>query len=109
VTSTEASQRVVVHACLVEIPMVAAAANRPDLSVGEGGLHAILDTVARADAKSLDPKAARILPKVVVATWEVHQVQEILLSTAARVPSYCEKPETQKRSSHACLIIEILA
>jgi hypothetical protein len=56
-------------------------------AVGEGGLQAVLDTTAWADAKSLDPKAARIMPKAVAATWEVHRVREILLSTAARVPS----------------------
>jgi hypothetical protein len=82
--------------------MVVAAANSPNPSMGEGGLQAVLDTVARADAKSLDPKA-------VVATWKVHRVQEILLSTAAWVPGYYEKLVTQKRSSHACLIIKILA
>jgi hypothetical protein len=102
VTSMEASQRVAAHALKVEIPMVVAAANSPNPSMGEGGLQAVLDTVARADAKSLDPKA-------VVATWEVHRVQEILLSTAAWVPGYYEKLVTQKRSSHACLIIKILA
>jgi hypothetical protein len=47
--------------------MVVAVANSPDPSMGEGGLQAVLDTVAQADAKSLDPKA-------VVATWEVHRV-----------------------------------
>jgi hypothetical protein len=89
--------------------VVAVAANSPNSSVGESGLQAVLDTTARADTKSLDPKAARILQKAVTTTWEVQRVWEILLSTAARVPSYCEKPVTQKRSSHACLIINILA
>jgi hypothetical protein len=37
----------------------------------------------------------------------VHRLWEIL-STASRVPGYSEKPVTQKISSHACLIIEIL-
>jgi hypothetical protein len=59
-----------------------------------------------ADSSSLDPKAVRILPEA--ATWEVHRLREIL-PTASRVPSYSEKPIIQKRSSHACLIIEILA
>jgi hypothetical protein len=77
--------------------------------VGEAGLLAVLDTAAQADAKSLDPKAAKILSKAVAATWEVHRVREILQSTAAGVPGYYEKPVTQNRSSHACLIIEILA
>jgi hypothetical protein len=43
-----------------------------------------------------------------VTTWEVHRMWEIL-SIASRVPGYSENPITQKRSSHACLIIEILA
>jgi hypothetical protein len=33
----------------------------------------------------------------------------VLMSTMAWVSGYCEKPVTQKRLSHACLIIEILA
>jgi hypothetical protein len=49
-------------------------------------------TAARVDAKGLDLKAARIL--LFTVTW---------------VPSYCEKLVTPKISSHACLIIEILA
>jgi hypothetical protein len=65
------------------------AASSPDPSVGEEGLQADLDTNVGADASSLDPKAARILSEV--------------------VPSYSEKHVTQKRLSHACLIIEILA
>jgi hypothetical protein len=64
---------------------------------------------ARADAKNLDPKAARILPEAVTTTWEVHRVWDILPFTMAWVPGYCEKSVIQKRSSHACLIIEILA
>jgi hypothetical protein len=60
------------------------------------------------DTSSLDPKAARILSKAVAAIWEVYQLQEILPS-ASRVPGYSKKPVTQKRSSHACLIIKILA
>jgi hypothetical protein len=84
------------------------AASSPDPSVGEEGLQADLDTNVGADASSLDPKAARILSEVVAATREVHQLREIL-PTASRVPSYSEKHVTQKRLSHACLIIEILA
>jgi hypothetical protein len=57
----------------------------------------------------LDPKSVRILSKAVAAKWEVHWVWETLLSTAARVPRYCEKLVTQNRLSHACSIIEILA
>jgi hypothetical protein len=80
----------------------------PDLPVGEEGLQADLDTAVGADASSLDSKAARILSEALVATWEVHLLQEIL-PTASRVPGYCEKPITQKRSSHVGVIIEILA
>jgi hypothetical protein len=69
------------HALLVEIPT--AVATSPDPSMGEGGLQDDLDTVVGADARSLDLKAARILPEEVVATWEVHRLWEILLSTAA--------------------------
>jgi hypothetical protein len=87
---------------------MAAATSSPDPSVGEEGLQANLDTVVGADASSLDPKAARILPETVAATWEVHQLWEIL-PTASRVPGYPEKPVIQKRLSHACLIIKILA
>jgi hypothetical protein len=86
VTLTEARQRASAHALLVEITTAAAVASSPDPSVEEGGLQAVLDMAARANARSLDPKAARILPEAVVATWEVHRVREILLSTAARVP-----------------------
>jgi hypothetical protein len=93
----EVSQRAAALALQVEIPtVVVAAANSPDSSVEEGGLQAILDTAAWADAKILDPKAARILPKAVVATWEVHRVQEIMLSIVAWVPGYCEKPVQKK-------------
>jgi hypothetical protein len=107
----EVSQRAVAHALLVEIPTVAAAASSPDPdpSMGEVGLQADLDTAVGVDARSLDPKMARILPKEVAVTWEVHRLWEILLSTATQVLGYSEKHVTQKRSSHACLIIEILA
>jgi hypothetical protein len=50
------------------------AASSPDPSVGEEGFQADLDMTVGADASSLDPKAARILPEAVVATWEVHQL-----------------------------------
>jgi hypothetical protein len=106
---TEASQRAAAHVLLVEIPMAAMAASSPDPYVGEGGLQADLDMAIGADARGLDPKTARILPEKVAATWEVHQLREILLSTTAWVLGYSEKLVTQKRSSHACLIIEILA
>jgi hypothetical protein len=93
------------HALQVEIPTAVTTVSSPDPSVGEEGLQADLDMTVGEDASSLDPKAARIL---VAATREVHQLWEIL-PTTSRVPGYSEKPVTQKRSSHACLIVEILA
>jgi hypothetical protein len=51
------------------------------------------------DAIRLDPKAAKMLPEALVATWEVHRLWEIL-PTALGVPGYSEKPVTQKRLSH---------
>jgi hypothetical protein len=48
---------------LVEIPTMAAVAS---------SLQADLDMAVEADVRSLDAKAARILPKAVVARWEVH-------------------------------------
>jgi hypothetical protein len=92
----------------VEIPMVVVVASSPDPIVGEEGLQADLDTTVGADASSLDLKAARILSDSMPATWEVHQLWEIL-PTTSRVPSYSEKLVTEKRSSHVCLIIKILA
>jgi hypothetical protein len=120
-SSTEAIQRVAAPALQVEIPTLAAVlalqveipmavtvAISPDLSMGEEGLKADLDTTVGVDTSSLDPKADRILLEAVVATWEVHQLREIL-PTTSRVPGYSEKPVTRKRLSHACLIIKILA
>jgi hypothetical protein len=49
--------------------------------------------VVGANASSLDPKVARIMSEVVVATWEVHRLWEIL-STASRVLGYSEKHVT---------------
>jgi hypothetical protein len=89
-TWTETSQRVAVHALLMEIP--AAAASSPDPSVGDGGLEADLDMAVGVDARSLDSKASIILLKEVAATWEVHRLWEILLSIAARVLGYSENP-----------------
>jgi hypothetical protein len=83
-------------------------ASTRDPSVGEECLQADSDTTVEADASSLDPKAARILPYAVAVMWEVHRLREIL-PTASRVSGYSEKLVTQKRLSHACLIIEILA
>jgi hypothetical protein len=37
----------------------------------------------------------RILPKEVVAAWEVHPLWEILLPTATQVLGYSEKPVKQ--------------
>jgi hypothetical protein len=92
----------------VEIPTTAVLASSPGLFVWEEGLQAHLDMTVGADVSSLGPKVAIIMPEVVAATWEVHQLWEIL-PTALRVSDYSEKPVTQKRSSHARLIIEILA
>jgi hypothetical protein len=107
-SSTEAIQRAATPALQVEIPTASASASTPDSSLGEECLQADLDMIVGADASSLDPKVARILSEAVVVTWEVHQLRKIL-STASRVPGYSEKPVTQKRSSHACLIIKILS
>jgi hypothetical protein len=62
-------QRVAAPVLQVEIPMALASASTPDPSVGEECLQADLDTAVGADASSLDPKAARILPEVVADTW----------------------------------------
>jgi hypothetical protein len=119
-SSMEAIQWAAVPALLVEIPTTAAApalqleiamavvaATSPDPSLGEEGLQADLDMAVGVDASSLDPKSARILLKAVAATWEVHWLREIL-PTASRVPGYSKKLVTQNRSSHTCLIIEIM-
>jgi hypothetical protein len=92
----------------VEIPTVAAVASSPDPSMGKEGLQADLDTAVGANASSLDPKSVRILSEAVAAMWEVQRLRKIL-PTASRVPGYSNKPVKQKRSSHICLIIEILA
>jgi hypothetical protein len=76
--------------------------------MGEEFLQTDLDTAVEVDASSLDPKTARILSEAMAATWEVHWLWEIL-PTTLRVPGYYEKLVTQKRPSHECLIIEILA
>jgi hypothetical protein len=107
-SSMEAIQRVVAPALHVEIPMMEASTSTPDPSIGQECLQADLDMAVGEDTNSLDLKAARILPEAVAATWEMHRLWEVL-STALRVPGYSEKPITQKRSSHACLTIKILA
>jgi hypothetical protein len=91
--------KAVVPAFQVEISMASAMASTPNPSVGEESLQADLDTAVGADARSLDRKACRILSKAVVATWEVHQLWEII-PTASWVPSYSEMPITQKRLRH---------
>jgi hypothetical protein len=119
-SSPEAIQRVAAPALPVEIPTTAVApalqveiitvavvASSPDPSVVEEGLQTDLDTTIGADASSLDLKVARILPEAVPATREVHQLREIL-PIASRMSGYSKNPVTQKRSSHSCLIIEIL-
>jgi hypothetical protein len=93
VSSMEAIQRAAVPALQVEIPTASATTSTPDPFVGEQSLQDDLDTGVEEDARSLDPKAARILPEVVAATWEVHQLREIL-PTALRVPAYFKKPVT---------------
>jgi hypothetical protein len=75
--------------------------------VEEESLQADLDMTVGVDTSSLDPKAVRILLDVMLVTREVHQLRKIM-PTALRVLVYSEKPVTQKRSSHACLIIKIL-
>jgi hypothetical protein len=97
-----------VPALQVEIPTVAAVASSPDPSMGKEGLQADLDTAVGANASSLDPKSVRILSEAVAAMWEVQRLRKIL-PTASRVPGYSNNPVKQKRSSHICLIIEILA
>jgi hypothetical protein len=87
--------------------MASVSSSTPDPFVGEECLQVDLDTVVRVDARGLDPMAARTLLEVVAATWEVYRLREIL-STASWVPGYFEKPITQKKLSHTCLIIEIL-
>jgi hypothetical protein len=74
----EVIQMAVVPALQVEIPTALVIASIPDPSVGEQCLQADLDTSVGVNARSLDPKLARILPEAVAATWEVHWLREIL-------------------------------
>jgi hypothetical protein len=104
----KAIQRTVMPALQVEIPTMAVSASSPDPSMGEEGLQVGLDMIVGSDISRVDPKAVRILPEAVAATWEVHRLWEIL-PTTSRVSGYSEKHVTQKISCHACLIIEILA
>jgi hypothetical protein len=82
----------------VQLPMASAMAGILDLAVWECWI-AVLDTTMGEGARSLDLKVARILPKVVVTTWKVHQLWEILPTTTC-VPGYFENPITQQRLSH---------
>jgi hypothetical protein len=119
-SSTEASQRVAAPTLQVEIPTVvvmpalqvefptAVVTSSPNSSLGEEGRQVDLDTDVGEDASCLDLKAARILPEAVAATWEVQRLWEIL-PTTLRVSSYSEKHVIEKRLTHACLIIKILA
>jgi hypothetical protein len=75
----------------VEIPT--ASTSTLDPSVGVEGLQIDLDMTVGANASSLDSKTDRILPEVMAATWEVHQLWEILPITS-RVSGYYEKPVT---------------
>jgi hypothetical protein len=77
----------------VKISTASVTASTPESSVGEECLQADLDTCVGEDARSLDPKAAKILLEAVVATWEVHRLREILPITS-RVSGYSEKPVT---------------
>jgi hypothetical protein len=94
---TEAIQRAVVPAFQVEIPMMAVVpalqVEIPTAVATASSLHSNLDTAVGVDARSLDPRAARILLEAVVAMWEVHRLQ-VILPTKSRVPGYSKKPVT---------------
>jgi hypothetical protein len=70
----------------VKIPMVAAMTS---------SLPSDLDRAVGVNARSVDPKTARILLEAVVTTWEVHRLWDIL-PTTSRVTGYSEKHVTQK-------------
>jgi hypothetical protein len=89
VSSTETIKRAVVLTLKVEILTASASASIPDPSMGKECLQSDLDTAVGADASSLDPKVAKIMSKAVLATWEMHRLQEIL-HTSSRVPSYSQ-------------------
>jgi hypothetical protein len=93
VYSTEAIQRAATPVLQVKISTASVTASTPESSVGEECLQADLDTCVGEDARSLNPKAARILLEAVVATWEVHQLRKILPITS-RVSGYSEKTVT---------------
>jgi hypothetical protein len=89
----------VTPALQVELPRTSVTASNHGPSGGGGYRKANLDTTVREDTKNLDLKAARIRTEVMAATWEVHQLREIL-PTILRVTSYSENTVIQKRSSH---------
>jgi hypothetical protein len=76
VSSTKVNQRATVPALPVKLPTTSTTVSNPNPCVGEECRKANLDTAVGEDARSLDLKAARILPKVVAATWGVHQLRE---------------------------------
>jgi hypothetical protein len=84
-TQVEIPMAALVPTLQVEIPMVAVAASSLDLSVGEEGLQADLDTAVGADASRLDLKAARILSEVVAAVtplvsqWQLQYLNSVAL------------------------------
>jgi hypothetical protein len=65
-------QRAAAPALQVEFPTASVMTSTPDPSVDDECLQADLDTVVGEDARSLDPKAARILSELVATTCEVH-------------------------------------
>jgi hypothetical protein len=99
VSSTEAFRRVEVPAHQVELPTTSVMASNPDPPMGEECLKPDLDKAMGEGARSLDLKAARILPEAVAATWKVHWLWEILPMTSWE-PVYSKNPVTQQRSSH---------
>jgi hypothetical protein len=78
----------------VELATASATASNPDPVVGEDCWKTDLDTAMGEGAKSLDRVAAKSLPTVVVATWKVQRLWEIL-PTTSWVPDYSENPIAQ--------------
>jgi hypothetical protein len=68
VSSTDAFQRAATSALQVDLPTASTTASNPDLYVGEECRKVDLDTTVGKGTRSLDLKAARILPKAVAAT-----------------------------------------
>jgi hypothetical protein len=96
VSSTEAIPRAAAPALQVELSTASASVSNPDPFMGEECQKDDLNTAVGEDARSRDMyAAARILPEMVAATWEVHRLWEIL-PMASRVPSYTKNPTTQK-------------